>query len=136
MLNSNNEAQQHSARTYLGSNEGHQAQAPVKTNTPPTSASITKGVVNPVQTRVEAQDILNMSDEEFEQFQRTVKFIKQRNNMPELNPIPQQAYVPTSTHNTDTWTHVVICIMTHKVFMVVQNNQLLVCNRLLHKHII
>lgn len=24
--------------------------------------------------------------------------------MPELNPIPQQAYVPTSTHNTDTWT--------------------------------
>lgn len=63
-------------RTYLGSNEGHQAQAPNKTNTPPTSASITKGAVNPVQTRVEAQDILNMSDEEFEQFQRTVKFIK------------------------------------------------------------
>lgn len=63
-------------RTYLGSNEGHQTQASVKANTPPTSASITKGAVNPVQTRVEAQDILNMSDEEFEQFQRTVKFIK------------------------------------------------------------
>lgn len=68
--------QQVQQRQYLGSNVQHQSQQP-RQNTAPSSASIPSGQTNnPVQTRVSAQDILDMSDEEFEQFQTTVKFTK------------------------------------------------------------
>lgn len=61
-------------RQYLGSNVNqHQAQPK---NNVPVGASIPNGqTINPVQTRVTPQNILDMSDDEFEQFQQTVKFI-------------------------------------------------------------
>lgn len=63
-------------KQYIGSNVQQQTQQ-TRQNTAPSSASIPNGQTNnPVQTRVTAQNILDMSDEEFEQFQRTVKFTK------------------------------------------------------------
>lgn len=75
----NNTQQASTQREYLGSNVNNTSnvQTQVTTsNTAPKSASITRGGNNPVQTRINPQDILDMSDEEFEQFQKTVTFTK------------------------------------------------------------
>lgn len=74
-----NTQQASTQREYLGSNVNNtgNVQTQVATpNTAPKTASITRGGNNPVQTRINPQDILDMSDEEFEQFQKTVTFTK------------------------------------------------------------
>lgn len=75
----NNAQQASTQREYLGSNINNTSNVQTQVTTPntaPKTASITRGGNNPVQTRVNPQDILDMSDEEFEQFQKTVTFTK------------------------------------------------------------
>ena len=75
----NNTQQASTQREYLGSNVNNTSNVQTQVTTPntaPKSASITRGGNNPVQTRINPQDILDMSDEEFEQFQKTVTFTK------------------------------------------------------------
>lgn len=75
----NNAQQASTQREYLGSNVNNTSNVQTQVTTPntaPKSASITRGGNNPVQIRINPQDILDMSDEEFEQFQKTVTFTK------------------------------------------------------------
>ena len=74
-----NTQQASTQREYLGSNVNNTGNVQTQVTTPntaPKTASITRGGNNPVQTRINPQDILDMSDEEFEQFQKTVTFTK------------------------------------------------------------
>lgn len=71
-----NAQQQTQQRNYIGSSNVQQTQTQAMNNAAPKTASITRGTTDTVQTRIKAQDILDMSDEDFEQFQRNVNFVK------------------------------------------------------------